>query len=99
MTIQSTWTGSVDTYAVVRKQIAERWGEAESVRYNPKENCLTFKQWLFNGYRVKKGEKALKSYTFVAIKNDQEETVKTFQRTVNLFYALQVEPIEKTEVK
>lgn len=99
MTIQSTWTGSADTYNVVRKQIAERWGEAESVRYNPKANCLTFKQWLDNGYRVKKGEKALKSYTFVAVKNDQEETVKTFQRAVNLFYELQVEPIVKTEAK
>ncbi|NCN25429.1 hypothetical protein COT94_01955 [Candidatus Falkowbacteria bacterium CG10_big_fil_rev_8_21_14_0_10_37_14] len=98
MTIQSTWTGSADTYNVVRKQIAERWGEAESARYNPKANCLTFKQWLNNGYRVKKGEKALKSYTFVALKNDQDEIIKTFQRTVNLFYDKQVELIEKTEI-
>ena len=96
MNIQSTWTGSADTYSVVRKQIAERWGEEESIRYNPKENCLTFKRWLLNGYRVKKGEKALKSYTFVEVKNDKEETVRTFQKTVNLFYEKQVEPIEKT---
>ncbi|MDO9182606.1 MAG: ArdC-like ssDNA-binding domain-containing protein [Bacteriovorax sp.] len=98
MTIQSNWRGSTSTYAVVKKQIAERWSETEANRYDPQTNCLTFKEWLNNGYQVKRGEKALKSYTLVEVKNEKKEINRTFKKTVNLFYEKQVEPIEKTEI-
>jgi len=93
ITVKSNWTGSESTLNLVKKQIAERWGEYEADRYNPKENCLTFKGWQRNGYIVKKGEKALKS--FVIVEKKDKETGKVIERTpkrINLFYELQVEP-------
>ena len=91
--IKSNWTGSESTFNLVKKQIAQRWGDDEANRYNPKENCLTFNQWLKNGYLVRKGEKALKS--FVIVEKKDKETGKVIEKTpksINLFYELQVEP-------
>ena len=93
ITVKSNWTGSESTLNLVKKQIVEHWGEDEANRYNPKENCLTFKGWLKNGYIVKKGEKALKS--FVIVEKKDKETGKVIEKTpksINLFYELQVEP-------
>ena len=93
ITVKSNWTGSESTLNLVKKQIAQRWGEDEANRYNPKENCLTFKNWLKNGYIVKKGEKAIKS--FVIVEKKDKETGKVIEKTsksINLFYELQVEP-------
>jgi len=92
ITVKSNWTGSESTLNLVKKQIAERWGESEAEKYNPKENCLTFKGWLKNGYVVKKGEKAIKS--FVIVEKKDKETGKVIEKTprsINLFYELQVE--------
>jgi len=93
ITVKSNWTGSESTLNLVKKQIAQRWGDDEAERYNPKENCLTFKGWLKNGYIVKKGEKAIKS--FVIVEKKDKETGKVIEKTpksINLFYELQVEP-------
>ena len=93
ITVKSNWTGSESTLNLVKKQIAQRWGEDEANRYNQKENCLTFKDWLKNGYIVKKGEKTLKS--FVIVEKKDKETGKVIEKTprsINLFYELQVEP-------
>lgn len=91
--VKSNWTGSENTFNLVRKQIAERWGETEAGRYNPKDNCLTFRQWLKSGYTVRKGEKAIKSFVIVE-KKDKEtgEVVGKRSKTINLFYEKQVEP-------
>lgn len=91
--VQSDWTGSENTFNLVQKQIAARWGEEEAGRYNPKENCLTFKKWLANGYVVRKGEKAIKSFVMVE-KKDKEtgEIIERRAKTINLFYEKQVEP-------
>ncbi|MFA4942672.1 MAG: ArdC-like ssDNA-binding domain-containing protein [Patescibacteria group bacterium] len=93
ITVKSNWTGSESTFNLVKKQIAERWGEEEANRYDPKENCQTFKQWLKNGYTVRKGEKALKS--FVVVEKKDKETGKVIEKrpkSINLFYEKQVEP-------
>jgi len=92
ITVKSNWTGSESTLNLVKKQIAQRWGETEAEKYNPKENCLTFKGWLKNGYIVKKGEKAIKS--FVIVEKKDKETGRVIEKTprsINLFYELQVE--------
>jgi len=91
----SNWTGSENTSNIVRKQIAERWGEEEAERYDPRHNCLTFKAWLENGYIVRKGEKAIKS--FIIIEKKDKETGKVVERhlkNVFLFYEKQVEPVQ-----
>ena len=90
------WKGSQNTANDVRQEIAKRWGSEEAKKYNPLENCFTFKTWLAKGYRVKKGEKAIRSMTLVEEEDPQakegEETEKrTYPKTVYLFYVKQVE--------
>jgi len=92
----SIWRGSGRTMAIVMTEIARRWGEDEAKNYHPSVNCFTFQGWNNRGYRVKKGEKAIKSITFVSMsKADPKDPgkVDSWQspRTVNLFYHLQVE--------
>ena len=94
MTIESTWKGSADTLELVRKQIFDRWGEEDAQAYDPKTNCFTFKQWLKNGFVVRKGEKALQSYTFVEVKDKEGEELHKLRKTVWLFYRKQVGPVK-----
>jgi len=89
--ITSNWTGSETTETLVRKQISNRWGSEEAERYNPKANCLTIRQWNENGYRVKKGETALKSYIVIEKKDKQGKVIDTYPKQINLFYQKQVQ--------
>jgi hypothetical protein len=75
-------------------------GDAEAEKYDPLTNCFTIQTWNKLGYRVKKGEKAIRSITYVE-GTDQTETVdedveeypevRTYRKTVYLFYRTQVE--------
>jgi antirestriction factor ArdC-like protein len=94
------WRGSEKTADAVREEISRRWGEEEAAKYDPLTNCFTIQTWNKLGYRVKKGEKAIRSITYVEAK-DQAETiredeeyepeVRTYPKTVYLFYRIQVE--------
>ena len=95
----SNWTGSAETYNIVLRQIINRWSKTEARRYDPKVNCFTFGQWLVRGYRVRKGQKALKSYTFVEIKDKDGEVYRKFNREISLFYIRQVRKIQRKEAK
>jgi antirestriction protein ArdC len=53
----------------VRSAVAARWGAAEAALYDPYSNARTFRQWLTLGCRVKKGEKGIRSITFIEVKN------------------------------
>ena len=86
----SAYTGSVATRANVLSQIEERFGKKAAKDYDPFTNCLTFAKWSSMGYRVKPGQKALKSITFVEVKDEKGEVKKKIPRTVYLFYHLQV---------
>lgn len=90
----SPYTGSATTYNIVADQIKERWGDKEVKNYDPYNNTLTFSQWLGLGYRVKKGEKAIRSVTFVEVKDQAGNIKKKFKRSVCLFYHKQVEKIK-----
>jgi hypothetical protein len=93
------WRGSEKTADAVREEIARRWGDDEAAQYNPLTNCFTIQTWNKLGYRVKKGEKAIRSITYVAAtantadsEDDEEDAdVRTYPKTVYLFYRLQVE--------
>lgn len=90
----STYTGSEKTYDMVKEQIRERWGNTEAdKKYDPYTNCLTYTAWLDRGFTVKKGEKSLRSVTYVEKKNEKGEVVEKFPRTICLFYYKQVEKI------
>jgi hypothetical protein len=92
------WRGSERTADAVREEIARRWGDAEAAQYNPLTNCFTIQTWNKLGYRVKKGEKAIWSITYVeaadpAVEDDDDEETDTvkYPKTVYLFYRTQVE--------
>jgi hypothetical protein len=92
ISVKSNWTGSENTSNLVRKEIAKRWGEDEAKRYNPFENCLTFKRWLENGYVVRKDEKAIRSFIVIEKKDKKTGTVVERRlKTIYLFYEKQVE--------
>ncbi|MDO8669115.1 MAG: hypothetical protein Q7K65_02385 [Candidatus Buchananbacteria bacterium] len=91
--IKSNYKGSTATAKMVAEEIARRYGEAEVKNYDPYYNCLTFKQWLANNFRVKRGERAIPSITYVDRKDEHGEVISTYPKRVNLFYYLQVEPI------
>ena len=88
--ITSNWTGSEITENLVRKQIFARWGAKEAEKYNPQVNCLTIRQWNNNGYRVKKGEKSLKSYIVIEKKDKKGAVISKYPKQINLFYQKQV---------
>jgi len=85
----SPYTGSELTRKMVEEQIAERWGKSEVENYDPYSNALTFSAWIKRGFRVIKGEKALRSVTYREVK-DASGQVKKYPKTVFLFYQLQV---------
>lgn len=92
ISVKSNWTGSESTSDLVRKQIAERWGEDEAKRYNPFVNCFTFNGWLKNGYVVRKDEKAIRSFIIIEKKDRKTgAVVERRPKTIYLFYEKQVE--------
>lgn len=90
VTKTSNWTGSLNTFELVRKQIANRWGDEEANNYDPKRNCMTFSQWQQNGYVVKKGEKAIQSFIVIEKKDKDGTVLSKYWKKINLFYICQV---------
>lgn len=91
--IVSNWTGSATTADLVRRQIIARWGEAEANNYDPKSNCLTFNSWLKAGFKVRKGEKAIKSFIVVEEKDKESKVICKYPKQINLFYIRQVDKL------
>ncbi len=87
----SGYTGSETTRDMVAAEIERRWGEDEVENYDPERSCLTFAKWLSLGFCVKKGEKSIRSITFIEQKDDKGKVIKKIPRHVFLFYYLQVE--------
>ncbi len=90
------WKGSINTADQVRKEIARRYGEIEARNYDPQENCFTLPTWNKLGFRVRKGEKAIRSMTLIEEKDPhskegEEAEVQKYPKTVYLFYIKQVE--------
>lgn len=91
----SVWKGSTATAGDIAHQIMQRYGEEAVREYDPLKNCFTFQTWKAKGFIVKKGEKALKTVTFVPTgKVNSANKDVLIPRTVCLFYHLQVEPIK-----
>lgn len=89
----TNYSGSAATRELIFNQLVDRYGEKEAKNYNPETNCRTYKSWQAEGYRVKKGEKALHSMTIVEIKDESGEVVQTYSKRINLFFQNQVEKI------
>ncbi len=89
----SNYQGSEKTREAVALQIEERWGKSELRNYDPEKSALPYTRWLSLGYRVKKGERALKSITLVEKRDPNGVVISKYPRTINLFYYRSVEPI------
>jgi len=89
----TAFTGSETTKTMILNQVRERWGEAEVKNFDPRHSARTFKSWLSLGYRVRKSEKALKSITYVEVKDTQGNVTKKYKRPCFIFYYRQVEKI------
>ena len=89
----SPWRGSEKTCEMVREQIRERWGEEAAEAFDPQKDAMPLPSWAHYGFRVRQGEKALKSVTFVE-SEDEDGPVQKIRRTVNLFHKNQVERVE-----
>lgn len=90
---RSTYRGSKENYRRVAAQILEKFGEEEVANYDPYSNCLTFRQWAKAGYRVNRGEKAIKSTTLIEKTDDNGNVITRYPKVVNLFYEKQVSKI------
>jgi hypothetical protein len=89
----SPFSGSELTKKMVAEQIRERYGDEAAERFNPFMDCRTFNGWKEISWRVKRGEKSLRSITFVEIFDKQGNSVKKIPRTVHLFHYKQCEKV------
>ena len=93
------WKGSQKTADAVRAEIARRYGAEEAEKYDPDSNCFTLPTWNKLGYKVRKGEHAIRSMTLIEEKDQnakkggegEQEEVQKYPKTVYLFYIKQVE--------
>lgn len=88
--IKTRYTGAEKSFKEVKDQIRERFGSQLAEEYDPYTNCMTLKQWEEFGYRVRPGEKSLRSTIIIEKKNKQGEVVGTYPKTIHLFYYPQV---------
>jgi hypothetical protein len=99
--IVTGYMGSKATYEDVKMQLEERFGKKVAASYNPATNCATYNTWKKAGFTVKKGEKALRSVTFIEKEDEETGEMKRIRRTVSLFHRCQVEltkPVAKQVV-
>lgn len=87
----STYRGSEKTLEMVRDQIKDRWGSKEAKSFDPFHDCCTATVWFAAGYKIKKGEKAIKSVTFIESEDENGNINHKVRRSVNLFHKRQVE--------
>ena len=92
MPLMSPYRGSEKTLEMVKQQVAERWGTAVANKFNPHTDAMPFASWLKYGFQVKKGEKALRSITFIESEDPATGELKSIRKTVFLFHRKQVEP-------
>ena len=89
----TAYKGSQTTKSMIFEAIKKRWGEDEARRYDPYRNTRTYKSWRDSGFKIRPKERALKSITYVEVKDKNGKVVKKTYRPVNLFYYKQVEKI------
>jgi hypothetical protein len=84
---------------MVEEQIVEKYGPTELKNLDCYHNLRTFQGWLKLGFRVKKGERAIRSFTITEIKDSEGNVIKKIKRNVFLFYFRQIEPVKKSYEK
>lgn len=88
------YRGSEATASRVKAEIERRWGSKAATEYMPEHNCRTFAEWRKIGYKVQPGQKSIKSVTVIEQKDAEGKVVKSYPKTVHLFYITQVSRIK-----
>ncbi len=91
--MKSSYRNSEKTRELVKAQLEERFGPEIASSYDPFTNVMTMRDWNKYGYRIKKGEKALKSVTMVEKKDQNGEVIKRYPKRVCLFHEIQCEKV------
>jgi hypothetical protein len=97
---QSTFKGSVNNMAITKQAIAEKYGEVEAQKYDPRGNCFTERLWKKRGFKVKKGEEPIARIpTLKRFSNRDSGTGEVSvsgarPASAKLYYILQVEPVK-----
>jgi len=91
--ILSPYRGSEATYEAVKAQVRERFGDEYADEFDPYTDAMPLVSWAAYGFRIKRGERALKSVTIMEIKDPDGKTVRKIRRVVNLFHKLQTEKV------
>src|SRR3989344_8447109 len=91
--IVSPWRGSEASEEAVRMQLRAKYGDECADSFRASADAMPFLSWASYGYKVRKGEHSLKTFTVVEIKNDKDEVIRKIRRNVNLFHKLQVEKV------
>ncbi|MES2930990.1 MAG: hypothetical protein V4665_04395 [Patescibacteria group bacterium] len=94
----STYKGSKNTKDMVAEEIKKKYGVSELKNYNPYNSMMTYASWFKLGYVPKKGEKAIKSTTYVEVKDDRGKILRKVKRSVNLFYYRQMQQLKPKEL-
>lgn len=90
----STYKGSKATKDMIAEMIKAKYGEVELKNYDPFRSMMTYASWMKIGFRPRRGEQAMKSTTFVEIKDTGGKVIKKQRRSVALFYYRQVEQLK-----
>ncbi len=93
----SPYKGSEVTKSIVSDEIRRRYGEEELQNLDCFRSLRTFNGWLKFGFRVKKNEKAIRSYTFVERKDPNGVVLDKYKKNISLFYYLQLEPLNSEQ--
>lgn len=91
--VSSPYRGSLKTYEMVKEQVRERWGDKCAEEFDAHTDAMPYSFWIAYNYRVKKGQHALKSVTFLEVKDGLGNVVRKVRRSVNLFHKNQVEKV------
>ena len=89
---RSNYQGSEKTLAMVKEQVKERWGIRAANSFDPYHDAMTATAWFAAGFKIKRGEKALRSITFIETEDDSGNLHHKVRRGVNLFHKRQVHP-------
>lgn len=95
----STYMGSEKTAEAVKNAIAEhpQLGPKYAKDFDPYHSAMTFNTWKRQGYVVKKGSKAIQSYTILESEDPKTGEKQMVRRSVLLFHKSQVQPITETK--
>lgn len=88
----SNYTGSKYTFEMVLKQIKDRWPD-QADKYDPLRSCFTYRQWLDRGFRVRRGEKSIRSVTWIDGIDRKTGEERKFTKQIFLFFFTQVDPV------